>query len=132
MAAVATNGQYVPTAATLIRLEAAYPTSAPALPIATIFTNRQTHPRDTYIPLIVISPGTFFRSAYPNPMGSIGVPSAGGSGLTTYYKKRARDSGAPATTYVTWVTTLSTQPYPFSPPFGGPLVEEILAEVWQV
>lgn len=132
MAAVATNGQYVPTATTITRLEAAVSINGQYVPTAAVFTNRVTHPREFYVPLISIAPGIFFRSAYPNPMGSIGVPSAGGSGLTTYYKKRARDSGAPTTTYVTWVTTLSTQPYPFSPPFGGPLVEEILAEVWQV
>lgn len=132
MAAVAINGQYVPTALAQTRLESAPSINGQYTPTATVYTNRVTHPTATYVPLISIAPAFFFRSAYPNPMGSIGVPSAGGSGLTTYYKKRARDSGAPTTTYVTWVTSLSTQPYPFTPPFGGPLVEEILAEVWQV
>jgi len=131
MAAVPTSSSFVGSPSTTSRLEAIQPTSTSFVSSPATYTNRRTHDRLT-LAQFMVSPLTFFRSAYPNPMGSIGVPSAGGSGVVTYFKKRARDSGAPGVTYVTWVTTLSTQPYPFTPPFGGPLVEVIIAELWQV
>lgn len=65
-------------------------------------------------------------------MVAIGTPSGTNSSVTTYYKKRARDSGLPTPAYVTWVTTVAGQAYPYSPLYGGPLVEVVVAEIWQV
>jgi hypothetical protein len=56
---------------------------------------------------------------------------AGPSGGVRWYKKQARDS-AGGTTYVRWVTTDPTQPYPGAPPIGGPLVEETILSSWIV
>lgn len=72
------------------------------------------------------------RSGIQRPLTSIGVSSGSGAAITTYFKKRSRDSGSPTPAYVTWVTTIAAQPYPFSPPFGGPLVDEVIADTWQV
>lgn len=72
------------------------------------------------------------RVSIQYPMSTIGTASAGGTGVVTYYKKRARDSACVSTTYVTWVTTNLNAPYPDALPCGGPLVEEIVAETWQV
>lgn len=71
------------------------------------------------------------RAAVQHPMESIGIAGSG-SNIVTYYKKRARDSACGTVTYVTWVTTNVNQAYPFAFPCGGPLVEEIIAETWQV
>lgn len=57
---------------------------------------------------------------------------SGGPSLTHYYKKRARDAGAFGTVYVTWVTTDPFSAYPDPPPFGGPLVEQVVVETWDV
>jgi hypothetical protein len=51
--------------------------------------------------------------------------------IVTYYRKRARDSGAPGTTYVFWVTTDPDGPYGGVPPHGGPLVDTVILEVYQ-
>jgi len=75
---------------------------------------------------------TVSRIGVQHPMRTIGTAYASGSGYITYVKKRARDSGAPGVVYVTWVTNVITQPYPFTPPYGGPLVDTIIAELWQV
>lgn len=55
-----------------------------------------------------------------------------GSVVTTYYKKRARDSGSVSPAYVTWVVTDPTTSYPSSPPNGGPLVDETVLSTWKV
>jgi hypothetical protein len=75
---------------------------------------------------------TISRIGVQHPLRTIGTAYASGSGYITYVKKRARDSGAPGIVYVTWVTSVITQPYPFTPPYGGPLVDTIIAELWQV
>lgn len=72
------------------------------------------------------------RVSIQYPMETIGVSASGGSALTTYYKKRARDSSCVTATYVTWVTTNQNAGYLGALPCGGPLVEEIVAETWQV
>jgi hypothetical protein len=65
-------------------------------------------------------------------LSSMGVAGSGGSGITTYFKKRARDSGSSTPYYVTWVTSTVTQAYPSTPPYGGPLVDITLVDIWQV
>lgn len=55
-----------------------------------------------------------------------------GSTITTYYKKRARDSGSVSPVYVEWVTTDITASYPSTPPNGGPLVDEVVLSIWEV
>ena len=65
------------------------------------------------------------------PMALATVPAAGPV-TTTYYKKRAYDSGGPAGSYVTWVTTDPAGAYPGAPPFGGPLVNETILQVWSI
>jgi hypothetical protein len=57
-----------------------------------------------------------------------GVP---GTVITTYYKKRARDSGSVNPEYVIWVTTDIDGDYEDTPPFGGPLVDEAIISTWQ-
>lgn len=75
--------------------------------------------------------GVVDRAGVYHPQATIGVASDGVS-VTTYYKKRARDSACGSPTYVTWVTTNSSQSYPGALPCGGPLVEEIIADLWQL
>lgn len=81
-------------------------------------------------PLTDLSSTVVSRVSIQYPMSTIGTASAGGTGVTTYYKKRARDSAFVSATYVTWVTTNLNAAY--GGPFTGPLVEEIVAETWQV
>jgi hypothetical protein len=48
------------------------------------------------------------------------------------YKMRARDSSCVSPTYVTWLATSPTTPYPGALPCGGPLVETTIVETWEV
>jgi len=75
---------------------------------------------------------TINRIGIQHPIYTAGTAYATGGGMITYVKKRARDSGAPGPIYVTWVTNVVSQPYPYPPPYGGPLVDIIIAELWQV
>jgi hypothetical protein len=75
---------------------------------------------------------TVSRIGVQHPMRTIGTAHASGAELVTYVKKRARDSGAPGVYYVTWTTSVISQSYPLPPPYGGPLVDTIIAEIWQV
>jgi len=49
-----------------------------------------------------------------------------GYGTSYVYIKRARDSGASDIRYVTWVATTPEAPYPFAPPWGGPLIDTVI------
>jgi len=82
--------------------------------------------------IVASIPIQLFRLGLQHAMISVGTSQATGSGITTYYKKRARDSGNASPVYVTWVTTILAQPYPYTPPYGGPLVDTVIAEWWQV
>ena len=82
--------------------------------------------------IVASTPIQLFRLGLQHAMISVGTSQATGSGITTYYKKRARDSGNASPVYVTWVTTILAQPYPYTPPYGGPLVDTVIAEWWQV
>jgi hypothetical protein len=78
-----------------------------------------------------LTAGVQDRDSLQHPTGSIGV-SQSAITVTTYFKKRARDSACGPATYVTWVTTNASFAFPGALPCGGPLVEEIIAETWQV
>lgn len=88
---------------------------------------RNTSPRDD-IQISVLT-----RQGSQLPFTTIGVPDGVSASVTTYYNKRWRDSGAPPPNpvYVTHVTSDLGQTYPLSPPFGGPLVDETVLEIWQ-
>lgn len=83
------------------------------------------------LPPTLLTSGTQDMDTVQHPMDTIGVAQTAIT-LITYYKKRARDPACITPTYVTWVTTNVSQVYPFALPCGGPLVEEIIAEFWQV
>lgn len=71
----------------------------------------------------------------PNKMLEVEVNSLSGvslgGGATTYYRKRARDSSCGPVTYVYWTVTDPSDPYPGLMPCGGPLVDEVIVEVFQ-
>lgn len=90
-----------------------------------------TRPTSAGITLNTFSSSVATRGAYQRSFDSIGL-AGGGGGIVTYYKKRARDSACLSPTYVTWVTTNVNQAYPDPLPCGGPLVETVIAEFWQV
>jgi Concanavalin A-like lectin/glucanases superfamily len=50
----------------------------------------------------------------------------------TRYRKRARDSGSAGTVYVTWETTDPDGAFPGTIPGGGPLVDEVTLDEFQV
>lgn len=118
------------SSATLLRVS---PTRSMSVYAASIPTGNRLHPsRGVQAGNLTPMGPITTRAGVQRPMASIGTSGGGGSGITTYYKKRSRDSGSPTPAFVTWVTTISAQPYPFSPPFGGPLVDEVIADTWQV
>lgn len=82
---------------------------------------------DVRISDIARTPAEILASFQEGNIGGVG------SGVTTYYKKRARDSacGSPAQ-YVSWVDTDPAAPYPGALPCGGPLVEEVIVGIVQV
>lgn len=53
-------------------------------------------------------------------------------GTVARYRKRARDSGATGVVYVTWETTDPDGTYPGILPGGGPLVDEVILDKFQV
>lgn len=77
---------------------------------------------------------SFLSPAVVNAINSVVVDSlygVAGGGATLYYRKRARDSSCGTVTYVYWVATDPTDPYPGALPCGGPLVDEVIVEVFQ-
>lgn len=66
----------------------------------------------------------------PQKEANIAFPATTQGGATIYYRKRARDSACPSPSYVYWTATSPTAPYPGSLPCGGPLVDEVIIDVF--
>lgn len=78
-----------------------------------------------------ISDSVLIRSSMQQAAASVGVAAGTTLNLTTFYRKRARDTGALTLTFITWVTTDPTA-NPETVPFVGPLADVTITDVWQL
>jgi len=66
-------------------------------------------------------------------LGDVADMSGSAASAPVRYKKRARDSNGAAppvpASFVYWNALAAAEPYPSPPPFGGPLVEEVVLAV---